>query len=449
MTWIPADGKYDKTGYGSYTQYTETGMATDPYPNKGNTTFNKSSNPAAKFYNKNTDDTYYMWQSVENITQNSDGTISFSFVGLEGTPAPTFTPEAGIYDEAVSVTLTAENEEAEIFYTLDGTTPNEESTKYVEPINITQTTTINAIAIAGDKQSSVVRSRYIIRQPATDAKVFKRVTSVSELESGKSYVLACPEKNVAAGEMSNRALTPYDITRYDDLIIKTDDVKLLTLDIDNGAYSLYNEEGQFLTATGAKALNYSDKISTLQLTENEKGVMIGFASYGTLFYSTVAKMFNNYINNATSTLITSVLYAEYDLTDKLDATMSYDQDKYETTTDEEFTAPTLSLNPENLAVKFSSSDESVATVDETNGKITVNAIGTTTIMAAFEGDEIYNPASASYLLEVKEGTPDAIMGVTDNQNQEPTKAYSLDGRQIDATKLQRGIYIVGSKKIVK
>ena len=86
MTWIPADNEYQKDSRGNLT---DEGLANDPFPYGSVNAFGKSTTPAAKLYNKNSDDTYYLDSSIENITQNSDGTISFDFVGESIPDAPT------------------------------------------------------------------------------------------------------------------------------------------------------------------------------------------------------------------------------------------------------------------------------------------------------------------------------------------------------------------------
>jgi methionine-rich copper-binding protein CopC len=63
-----------------------------------------------------------------------------------------------------------------------------------------------------------------------------------------------------------------------------------------------------------------------------------------------------------------------------------------------FTAPTLS-NPNNLAVTYSSSKETVATISE-EGVVTIVGEGETTIKATFAGNDKYEPAEASYKLTV-------------------------------------------------
>lgn len=80
MTWIPADNKYQYSMYMGQKMYTSEGMKNDPYPYGTNNAFNKDTKPAAKLYNKNSDNTYYLNSSVEQIKQNGDGTISFNFV---------------------------------------------------------------------------------------------------------------------------------------------------------------------------------------------------------------------------------------------------------------------------------------------------------------------------------------------------------------------------------
>ncbi len=75
---------------------------------------------------------------------------------------PTFTPAAGTYTEAQTVTITCETEGATIYYTTDGTEPTAESTEYTAPINVSQTTTIKAIAIKGTDESAVAQATYHI-----------------------------------------------------------------------------------------------------------------------------------------------------------------------------------------------------------------------------------------------------------------------------------------------
>ncbi len=69
---------------------------------------------------------------------------------------PTFSPVAGMYTSAQTVTLKDATSGATIYYTLNGASPTTSSTKYSGPIAVKTTTTIKAIAVAPSYQASPV-----------------------------------------------------------------------------------------------------------------------------------------------------------------------------------------------------------------------------------------------------------------------------------------------------
>lgn len=70
--------------------------------------------------------------------------------------APVITPEGGTFTEAQTVTITVA-EGLTAYYTLDGSAPTAESTKYEAPFTVAETTTIKAVAVdAEGNQSKVV-----------------------------------------------------------------------------------------------------------------------------------------------------------------------------------------------------------------------------------------------------------------------------------------------------
>ena len=76
---------------------------------------------------------------------------------------PTFSPAAGIYTSAQSVTISSATEGATIYYTTDGTEPTTNSTQYNGAISVSSSTTIKAIATAaGYDNSSVATATYTI-----------------------------------------------------------------------------------------------------------------------------------------------------------------------------------------------------------------------------------------------------------------------------------------------
>lgn len=85
---------------------------------------------------------------------------------------------------------------------------------------------------------------------------------------------------------------------------------------------------------------------------------------------------------------------------KSDATVSFQNAVANATMGQEFSSPVASVDPAGKTLTYSSSDETVATVNSTTGAVTLVGAGTTLITAAFAGDENYNAAHASYALTV-------------------------------------------------
>ena len=81
--------------------------------------------------------------------------------------APTFSPAAGTYTSAVTVTFSDATSGATIYFTTNGTTPTTGSTKYTGPVTVSATATIKAIAVAtGYANSSVSSAAYTIKLTA-------------------------------------------------------------------------------------------------------------------------------------------------------------------------------------------------------------------------------------------------------------------------------------------
>lgn len=83
---------------------------------------------------------------------------------FNGTPTaaePIITPDGGTFSASATVTLSTATANAEIYYTLDGSTPTPASKQYTEPIELTTDTTINAITSApGYVQSAIRRAAF-------------------------------------------------------------------------------------------------------------------------------------------------------------------------------------------------------------------------------------------------------------------------------------------------
>ncbi len=89
--------------------------------------------------------------------------VNISVAGdLNFSSSPVISPAGGKYSDSVKITITAA-EGADIYYTTDGTTPTETSTKYTEPFDITESCTLKTIAVEeGKNPSNVVEQTYQI-----------------------------------------------------------------------------------------------------------------------------------------------------------------------------------------------------------------------------------------------------------------------------------------------
>jgi hypothetical protein len=73
---------------------------------------------------------------------------------------PQFSPEPGYYQVAIDVSITCANDEATIFYTLDGSEPTQSSLLYIEPIYLENTVLIRTRAFLTDWLPSEIAEGY-------------------------------------------------------------------------------------------------------------------------------------------------------------------------------------------------------------------------------------------------------------------------------------------------
>jgi hypothetical protein len=84
-------------------------------------------------------------------------------IELPDAATPTFSPAAGTYSSAQTVTLSDTTSGAAIYYTTNGTTPTTSSSHYTSPIAVSASETVNAIAVAsGYNESDTGAAAYTI-----------------------------------------------------------------------------------------------------------------------------------------------------------------------------------------------------------------------------------------------------------------------------------------------
>ncbi len=94
--------------------------------------------------------------SYTGLMPASNCTVTATFAGTVATPI--FSPVAGPYGAAQTVTLATSTSGASIYYTTDGTTPTTGSTLYTVPFSVSTTQTVKALGVKASWTNSAVAS---------------------------------------------------------------------------------------------------------------------------------------------------------------------------------------------------------------------------------------------------------------------------------------------------
>ena len=224
-------------------------------------------------------------------------------------------------------------------------------------------------------------------------------------------------------------------------------IKTVTVTIASGS-------GKYNVFEGTTNLTSSTNKDTLQgIEENNATATFTFDN---------DQSYTSFLIYPTGAIYVSQITVEY--ADEVDpreyAALSFPEKNYEAILGEDFTAPVLSSSVENALafVTYTSSDETVATVDE-NGIVTILDDGATTISASIpEDNENYYSNTASYDLVVKDPnaltldlTADFFEVTTTYQpytKEDPatkvgytTVAYKSSGIQLNQNNAGCGIYV--------
>jgi Chitobiase/beta-hexosaminidase C-terminal domain len=153
----------------------------------------------------NVTETVKVIAAAAGFTQSAVGSASY-VINLPQAATPTFSPVAGTYSSAQSVTITTTTASATIYYTTNGTTPTTGSNLYTGPVTVSTTETIQAIAVATEfTQSAVGSAAYTINTATGAPSAVLNVTAYAG--PGMVYVRFAPPAS-----QGSSAITSYTAT---------------------------------------------------------------------------------------------------------------------------------------------------------------------------------------------------------------------------------------------
>ncbi len=181
-TFSPVAGTYTTTQ--SVTISDTTSGATIYYTTNGTTPTTSSTKYTAPITVSSTQ-TIQAIAVATGFTQSAVGSATYTITSAAATP--TFSPVAGTYATAQTVTISDTTSGATIYYTTNGTTPTTSSTKYTAPITVSSTQTLKAIATAtGFTQSAVGTAAYTISSGSNVISLGNGFTAGAMVLNGKA-----------------------------------------------------------------------------------------------------------------------------------------------------------------------------------------------------------------------------------------------------------------------
>ena len=269
-----------------------------------------------------------------------------------------------------STTVTISHADADaIYYTTDGSDPKKSGAKltYSAPftINADGTTTVKAYAVKGEDVSAVAEMTF------TKATILTVAQAKTEIDAG--------------GDLSNKYVAG--------IVSQIDSYN-----------SSYNSLTYWISDDGTTA-------NQLQVYSGLAGVVkTAFASTDDIHVGddvtvkgTLKKFSSTYEFDKNNVIVAY----------KPIALLSWSAASYDAELGGSNSFPTLT-NTNSVSVTYSNSNTDAATIDRNTGAITLVAAGTTTITAAFAGNETYKANSVSYSLKVKDAVTRADISFEEN-----------------------------------
>lgn len=184
---------------------------------------------------------------------------------VETCATPTFSPAEGTYTSAQSVEISCATSGATIHYTVDGTTPTENSPVYSSAIPVSTTTTIKAMATAtGYNNSAVASATYTIN--STTSIQYNLVTSTNDVTGDGTYVLIYDGTHAMSSTLTSGYLAQttsgFSVSNNVATVNSSSTVDVLTLEDAGEGYFYIKDAVGYLQNTGSTTIARGDNPNT-------------------------------------------------------------------------------------------------------------------------------------------------------------------------------------------
>lgn len=285
-----------------------------------------------------------------------------------------------------------------------------------------------------------------------EEQTFTRINSIEELNDGDRFIVVNEQFKAAPSEWSGTKYFKYTTLELSEgKAIARDKVATFTLEKAGSYYYLKTtEDGKYFSnnsrsrdeyasalrntpdETSRAKIEFKDQFVIIRFDQKEKRALLfssgaGFSCYSYNFIGLSDRRIVLYKAEGSSSAIkqsTSVTFSSKDLT------------IYK---DKEYSLPTASVTRQkgetiaDAKLSYSSSNEKIASVDESTGEIiTLNEFGTTTITAKYAGSDLYKESEGSYTLTYQDRLGEATIVFSAEKNafcNMPKNTSKLDPQQ--------------------
>lgn len=260
-----------------------------------------------------------------------------------------------------------------------------------------------------------------------EEQTFTRINSIEELNDGDRFIVVNENFKAAPSEWSGTKYFKYTTLELSEgKAIARNKVAIFTLEKAGSYYHLKTDKGKYLSNASTSSTYASELIDTPKKTSNAnitfKGqyAIIEFkdnVQRAFLFAENTGFSCYDYSANGFERRRIALYKAEGSPSAiKQPTSVTFSSKDLTIYKGKEYSLPTASVTPQNgetiaeAKLSYSSSNEKVASVDESTGEIiTLNEFGTTTITAKYAGSDLYKESEGSYTLTYQDRLGEATI----------------------------------------